>query len=407
MIAYLPVNFPSVYALDKWGSRYGVLIGIFLTTVGLWLRCLINYNFIWAIIGQTVLAIAQPFTFNAPAKISANWFGEKERLYSTSVAVNANTLGVAIGYFIPALFVKDQDEFHQEDAKNHTWQLMMCVAAASTAILIPVALSFKDKPPSPPSYSQVSDMLKVNQSLKKDLASLIKNKGFMLACFANGGVMAFSYSFTTLFAQMISIYGFTASQSSWIGTTYLLAGMVGGILASVFLTYKPNYRFCSIFMTLMTLGTCISTYFAIISLSYEFLMVTCAFNGFFCLGIFTVAYELAVEMSFPIGEATSGGLINSISSIFGISQIMAITPILERAEKQDVMITTLIFSGMLLLSLLLFIFTKFDLARIKFEQQDKFNNTGLEMMSMHRFNQSIDLKNENFSSIAPMVVEEV
>ena len=107
MIAYLPVNFPSVFALDKWGLKYGVLIGIVLTNIGLWLRCLINYSFMWVIIGQTVLAIAQPFTYNAPAKLSANWFGDRERLYSTSVAVNANTLGIAIGYFVPVLFVKD------------------------------------------------------------------------------------------------------------------------------------------------------------------------------------------------------------------------------------------------------------------------------------------------------------
>ncbi|CDW86707.1 UNKNOWN [Stylonychia lemnae] len=397
MIAYLPVNFPSVFALDKWGSRYGVLIGIFLTTLGLWLRCLINQNFIWVIVGQTVLAVAQPFTYNAPAKISANWFGEKERLYSTSVAANANTLGIAIGYFIPALFVKDEDEFNVEDAKNHTWQLMMCVAIISTIILIPVAITFKDKPPTPPSLSQQgSDILKLDQSLKKDLISLLKNKGFMLTCIANGGVMSFSYAFTTVFAQMISIYGFTASQSSWIGTIYLLAGIVGGILASVYLTHKPKYKFCSIFITIATLG---------ISLSYDFLMVACVFNGFFCLGIFSVAYELGVEMSFPIGEATSGGLTNSVANVFGFALVMAMTPILERAEKQDVLITTLILLGVLLISLLLFIFTKFDLVRLKYEQ-DKLNNTGFGL-SMDKFNQSINLKDENFSPNGPIVVEEI
>ena len=51
MFAYLPLNFPSVFALDKWGLRYGVLIGISLTTLGLWLRSLINYSFTWVIVG--------------------------------------------------------------------------------------------------------------------------------------------------------------------------------------------------------------------------------------------------------------------------------------------------------------------------------------------------------------------
>ncbi len=102
MVAFLPVNFPSVSIINKWGLRYGIIIGITLTTIGLWLRCLINIHFIFVIIGQTLLAIAFPFTFNAPAKLSANWFGEKERIFSTSVAVNANILGVGLGFIIPA-----------------------------------------------------------------------------------------------------------------------------------------------------------------------------------------------------------------------------------------------------------------------------------------------------------------
>ncbi len=58
MIMFVPVNFPSVAALDKWGLRFGVSFGIILTTLGLWLRCMINIDFWFAIIGQTILAIA-------------------------------------------------------------------------------------------------------------------------------------------------------------------------------------------------------------------------------------------------------------------------------------------------------------------------------------------------------------
>jgi FLVCR family feline leukemia virus subgroup C receptor-related protein len=42
MIAFLPVNFPSVIALDNKGLRFGILTGIGLTVLGTWMRCLIN-----------------------------------------------------------------------------------------------------------------------------------------------------------------------------------------------------------------------------------------------------------------------------------------------------------------------------------------------------------------------------
>ena len=57
MILFLPVNFPSTIAIDKWGLRSGILIGITLTTLGLWVRCLINQNFIFVLIGQSIQAI--------------------------------------------------------------------------------------------------------------------------------------------------------------------------------------------------------------------------------------------------------------------------------------------------------------------------------------------------------------
>jgi fucose permease len=51
MIMFVPMNFPSVFALDKYGLRIGVCLGIVLTTVGLWLRCLINKSFWMVIVG--------------------------------------------------------------------------------------------------------------------------------------------------------------------------------------------------------------------------------------------------------------------------------------------------------------------------------------------------------------------
>ena len=71
---YLPVNFPSVYVVDRWGLRIGTVVGISLTTFGLWLRCLVNFNFYTLLLGQVFMAIGQPFLYNAPALVTSNWF---------------------------------------------------------------------------------------------------------------------------------------------------------------------------------------------------------------------------------------------------------------------------------------------------------------------------------------------
>ena len=57
LLLFAFANFPSVYMLDKFGLRNGVIVGILLTAVGLWIRCLINTSFLYCIIGQTLMAL--------------------------------------------------------------------------------------------------------------------------------------------------------------------------------------------------------------------------------------------------------------------------------------------------------------------------------------------------------------
>jgi uncharacterized membrane protein YfcA len=96
--------------LDRKNGLYrGVVIGMILTTGGLWLKCLINESFIYVIVGQTLLAAGQPFILNACSKLSANWYPENERLTSTAVGANSFVLGASIGTFMPSLFIYSDD----------------------------------------------------------------------------------------------------------------------------------------------------------------------------------------------------------------------------------------------------------------------------------------------------------
>ena len=99
------MNLPSVYALDKYGLRTGVFLGIILTTLGLWVRCLINQSFLTVIVGQTICAIANPLLFNAPTKVTSSWFSDAERPYATMIGTSANVFGVSLGFLLPSLFI--------------------------------------------------------------------------------------------------------------------------------------------------------------------------------------------------------------------------------------------------------------------------------------------------------------
>ena len=90
-----------------------------------------------------------------------------------------------------------------------------------------------------------------------------------------------------------------------------------------------------------------------------------AVNGFFSLGIFSVAYELAVELSFPIGEATSGGVINSLANAFSFIQVMILTPFLSNPSTNEVLACFFSLGSILVIALFLITF-----AKIKYKRRD-------------------------------------
>ena len=57
MALFLPANFPCVYVLEKFGLRWGIVGGIVSTTVGLWMRCLLNSSFSFALLGNIIIAL--------------------------------------------------------------------------------------------------------------------------------------------------------------------------------------------------------------------------------------------------------------------------------------------------------------------------------------------------------------
>ena len=56
MALYLPSNFPCTYITEKYGLRWAVICGMLTTTLGLWVRTLLNIDFTFALIGNIIVA---------------------------------------------------------------------------------------------------------------------------------------------------------------------------------------------------------------------------------------------------------------------------------------------------------------------------------------------------------------
>jgi cell division protein FtsW (lipid II flippase) len=93
---------------------------------------------------------------NAPPKVSANWFGEKERIYSTAAGFCATLLGCAFGYLMSSLFITEEDYSSTDLSKHAIRRMMIWTAIIGTTLMVAVFFTFTDKPANPPALSEVN-----------------------------------------------------------------------------------------------------------------------------------------------------------------------------------------------------------------------------------------------------------
>ena len=164
IILYIPLNFPTVWIIDNWGIKFSVslifkqvVVGMLLTTAGLWLRLvvIIHPSFYWILGGQVLGGVANPFLLNAAAKVASTWFPPKERALATSIGAVFVQVGNAVAFVAPIYYFKEADYYvgrHQEGRDVIARYLWMW-AILGSAICIPALIFFRKKPKHPPSAS--------------------------------------------------------------------------------------------------------------------------------------------------------------------------------------------------------------------------------------------------------------
>ena len=113
-INYMAMSFMICISIDnpicawfseRFGLRKALLLGCVMLTIGGFLKSLINDDYTYLIVGQTIIAIFFPLFYINESKLSANWFPKNERIYSTMVGMISANFGCSIGFIFPDMFV--------------------------------------------------------------------------------------------------------------------------------------------------------------------------------------------------------------------------------------------------------------------------------------------------------------
>ena len=305
MIVYIPVSFFATWFINKFGFRIGVGLGAMINGVFGFLRVFVGPNYLLVLFIQIVMSVSQPFFLNSVSLLSANWFPESERTRATGLSVNSQLLGVALGMVLTPIIVV-----------TFNLEVMLFIYGLYSLIIgIIFVLIARDKPPTPPSLTVKTE----KTVLKGSSRLLFRNKQFLIIGFIFFvGLGAFNMV-STYIELIVAPRGLTAIEVGNLGGLLILGGMIGAILMST-LADKLRKR---VFLIKISLVIGAASFFVISFASSTVMLYLFGFLlGFGLLSVGPVLLEYTVDITVPVPEASSNGMLMVVGSISGILFIL-------------------------------------------------------------------------------------
>ncbi|XP_015364168.1 PREDICTED: feline leukemia virus subgroup C receptor-related protein 2-like [Diuraphis noxia] len=325
MIVYVPLVVPASWVLDRLGLKVTMVMGAAGTCLGAWIKVFsaMPDRFMITLLGQGLVACSQAFILSLPSRLAAVWFGSTEVSTACSLGVFGNQLGAALGFLIPPMIVQDSDNL--EDIGYDLWKMFISFAILNTVVFFLVIWIIQAEPHIAPSNAQVVQRKKrddpaiLQDVFMSSVKELLKNNGYILLLISYGINVGAFFAISTLLNQFILLY-FPGHEEDVgrIGLTLVLCGLGGSIICGYILDKTHLYKET----TLMVYGsTLISMLIYTFSLSHGqsiwIIYITASLLGLFMTGYLPVGYELAIELTYPIPEGTSSGLLNGGTQLIG------------------------------------------------------------------------------------------
>ncbi|EAR99181.2 MFS transporter (macronuclear) [Tetrahymena thermophila SB210] len=377
-------TFPANFIIDQYGVKISITIGCVVCMAGAWLRMLVNQSFYIMIAGSILCGIGRPFILNCQGKIVANWFFPKDRSLITSLLSFILTSFTVIGLLFPGFVF---NSYEQQDAKDDPdkgkslmTRLVLIEACICTFCLLPNIFLQREKPPHPPSYTCTVQ----RQSPLEGLKSILKNTNFILLWIIYGIYFGSFNAVGIVQASIMDTYNIKSpSENSVIGSVPVASGFISVIFVSIIL--KKYYKF-KLTLIIFIIGCVISITIMpqIIKYGYGAAIGSSLLNGVFVVPAVPLMLELGIELSFPVSEAIGVGLLFAGGQLWGtaIGSIVSIYCKGETQESSDAAIYT--FSGLFGLALILCLFLKEDLRRLRAE---KTKNVTSVHLTVNQWNQ--------------------
>ena len=332
MIVFIIASIPASWVIDTYGIRVGVGIGAVLTGVFGLLRGVFAADYAGVLIAQIGIAIGQPFVLNAVAKVSGRWFPIKERATATGLGSLAIYAGIFAGLVLTPFIVI------RSDIQTLLW-IYGIIAALIAVLFLALARERPPMPVGPEERSLVLDGLKRLFHQREFI--------FLLVLFFIG--LGVFNAVTTWIEEIVRPRGFSIDQAGIVGGLMVLGGIVGAIVIP---PLSDRIRRRVPFIILALVGAIPGLIGVTFAASYPLLLVSAFVLGAFLLSSGPLGFQYAAEITYPVPEGTSNGLLLLAGQISGIAFIVGMDA-LKSPVTGSMTTSLLILTGLIVVCLLL------------------------------------------------------
>ncbi|KAG5455026.1 Feline leukemia virus subgroup C cellular receptor, variant 2 [Clonorchis sinensis] len=196
---------------------------------------------------------------------------------------------------------------------------------------------------------------------KQQLLNVLKNVNFMLLLVSYGINTGIYYAVGTLLNPILAQYFGGNPNIGWIGFTVIVAGILGSVLAGIWLDKTKKYRLVILITYAIALVWMCGFTGLLLLERIDVAFVASFFLGLAMTGFLPIGFEFAAELTYPADEGLTSGLLNASAQIFGI---IFITSASHMVGLYDVKYTNTYFTVLLAVGFILLLLVKEDLRRL-------------------------------------------
>ena len=313
-VSSLLLSFPLLYVLlsihsgtmiDKKGYRYVILLGSIISAVFACVR-IFDDNFYMLVIGQTGIAIGQPYIINGISKLVSDWFDKEDVATATGIGTAGMLIGMALGMGLTPVL-------NESLGFRNTMAVFAGISIALTALFYVLGKE-----------NNLVKSKAIAMSAMSEIKLLLTNKNLvvlLIVCFFALGVFN---GLTTWLEPILKPNNVNAEEAGLIGAFMIVGGIVGSIIIP---TLSDKLKVRKPFLALCCLAAMITIYPLCTMSSLNTLYLLGGVLGFFFLPGYALLLSMCEEMAGIEKAGAATGLLMMAGNA-GAVVVIALMPII-------------------------------------------------------------------------------